>query len=81
MTASTPPGSGADRAFGFGTRAIHAGAQPGVSDDAEHAGSWFNLQTFGNVRSRISHPTVAVPEGRIASLEGGNHIGTQGEAR
>ncbi len=87
MTASTPPGSGADRAFGFGTRAIHAGAQPDpvtgaratpihqttsfVFDDAEHASSLFNLQTFGNVYSRISNPTVAVFEERMASLEGG----------
>jgi O-acetylhomoserine (thiol)-lyase len=85
MRDDTP--SGADRAFGFGTRAIHAGAQPDpvtgaratpihqttsfVFDDAEHASSLFNLQTFGNVYSRISNPTVAVLEERIASLEGG----------
>ena len=42
-----------------------------VFDDAEHASSLFNLQTFGNVYSRISNPTVAVLEERIASLEGG----------
>jgi O-acetylhomoserine (thiol)-lyase len=79
--------SGADREFGFGTRAIHAGAQPDpvtgaratpihqttsfVFDNAEHASSLFNLQTFGNVYSRISNPTVAVFEERIASLENG----------
>ncbi len=81
------PSSGADHAYGFGTRAIHAGAQPDpvtgaratpihqttsfVFDDAEHASSLFNLQTFGNVYSRISNPTVAVFEERIASLENG----------
>ena len=78
---------GAERTFGFGTRAIHAGAQPDpvtgaratpihqttsfVFDDAEHASSLFNLQTFGNVYSRISNPTVAVLEERIANLENG----------
>lgn len=40
-------------------------------DSAEHAASLFNLQTFGNVYSRISNPTVAVLEERVASLEGG----------
>ena len=82
-----PTSNGADRHFGFGTRAIHAGAQPDpvtgaratpihqttsfVFDNAEHASSLFNLQTFGNVYSRISNPTVAVFEERIASLENG----------
>ena len=82
-----PTSNGADRHFGFGTRAIHAGAQPDpvtgaratpihqttsfVFDNAEHASSLFNLQTFGNVYSRISNPTVAVLEERVASLEGG----------
>jgi O-acetylhomoserine (thiol)-lyase len=37
----------------------------------EHAASLFNLQTFGNVYSRIGNPTVAVLEERVASLEGG----------
>ena len=80
-------GKGADREYGFGTRAIHAGAVPDpvtgaratpihqttsfVFDSAEHAASLFNLQTFGNVYSRISNPTVAVLEERVASLEGG----------
>jgi O-acetylhomoserine/O-acetylserine sulfhydrylase-like pyridoxal-dependent enzyme len=36
-----------------------------------HPRRLFNLQTFGNVYSRISNPTVAVLEERIASLEGG----------
>ncbi len=77
----------ADHAYGFGTRAIHAGSMPDpvtgaratpihqttsfVFDSAEHAASLFNLQTFGNVYSRISNPTVAVLEERVASLEGG----------
>jgi len=76
-----------DREYGFGTRAVHAGAIPDpvtgaratpihqttsfVFDSAEHAASLFNLQTFGNVYSRISNPTVAVLEERVASLEGG----------
>ncbi|HET6827949.1 MAG TPA: O-acetylhomoserine aminocarboxypropyltransferase/cysteine synthase family protein, partial [Ramlibacter sp.] len=78
---------GKDHDYGFGTRAIHAGATPDpvtgaratpihqttsfVFDSAEHAASLFNLQTFGNVYSRISNPTVAVLEERVASLEGG----------
>ena len=81
------PEGGNDREYGFGTRAIHAGAVPDpvtgaratpihqttsfVFDSAEHAASLFNLQTFGNVYSRISNPTVAVLEERVASLEGG----------
>src|SRR3954463_14106412 len=76
-----------DRDYGFGTRAIHSGATPDpvtgaratpihqttrfVFDSAEHAASLFNLQTFGNVYSRISNPTVAVLEERIAAIEGG----------
>src|SRR5262249_42880871 len=38
---------------------------------ADHAASLFNLQTFGNVYSRISNPTVAALEERVAALEGG----------
>ena len=72
---------------GFETRAIHAGAAPDpttgarstpifqttafVFDDVEHAASLFNLQTFGNIYARLSNPTTAVLEERIASLEGG----------
>ncbi|MBK8664522.1 MAG: PLP-dependent transferase [Burkholderiales bacterium] len=78
---------GADRAFGFATRAVHAAAVPDpvtgaratpihqstsfVFDSAEHASSLFNLQTFGNVYSRIGNPTVAVFEERMAALENG----------
>ena len=77
----------ADREFGFDTRCLHAGQIPDaetgsravpihqtvgyVFDSPEHAASLFNLQTFGNVYSRISNPTVAVLEERVASLEGG----------
>ena len=76
-----------DRQFGFETLALHAGQIPDAStgaraapiyqttsfvfDSAEHAASLFNLQTFGNVYSRISNPTVAVLEERVAALEGG----------
>ena len=72
---------------GFETRAIHSGASPDPStgarstpiyqttayvfDDADHAASLFNLQTFGNIYSRLSNPTTAVLEERIASLENG----------
>jgi len=42
-----------------------------VFDSADHAASLFNLQTFGNVYSRISNPTVAVFEERVAALEDG----------
>src|ERR1700675_1204287 len=77
----------ADREFGFETLCLHAGqipdAQTGsravplyqttsyVFDSADHAASLFNLQTFGNVYSRISNPTVSVFEERMAALEGG----------
>ena len=76
-----------DRAFGFDTLCLHAGQIPDaatgaravpiyqttsfVFDSADHAASLFNLQTFGNVYSRISNPTVAVLEERVAALEGG----------
>ena len=42
-----------------------------VFDSAEHAASLFNLQTFGIVYSRLSNPTVAALEERVAALEGG----------
>lgn len=87
MSDSTSSKPGADHEFGFGTKAIHSGAIPDpvtgaratpihqttsfVFDSAEHAASLFNLQTFGNVYSRISNPTVAVLEERVAALEGG----------
>lgn len=77
----------ADRKYGLGTLCLHAGAIPDpatgaratpiyqttsfVFDSADHAASLFNLQTFGNVYSRISNPTTAVFEERMAALEGG----------
>ena len=77
----------ADRAFKPETLAIHAGQVPDaatgaralpiyqttsfVFDSAAHAAALFNLQTFGNVYSRLSNPTVAALEERVAALEGG----------
>ena len=42
-----------------------------VFDDADHAASLFGLQAFGNIYTRISNPTSAVLEERVAALEGG----------
>src|SRR6187401_2268476 len=77
----------ADRKFGIETLCLHAGQIPDpatgaraapiyqttsfVFDSADHAASLFNLQTFGNVYSRRSNPTVAALEERVAALEGG----------
>ena len=77
----------ADRVYQPETLAIHAGQIPDaatgaralpiyqttsfVFDSADHAASLFNLQTFGNVYSRLSNPTVAALEERVAALEGG----------
>ena len=76
-----------DHLFKPETLAIHAGQIPDaatgaralpiyqtssfVFDSADHAASLFNLQTFGNIYSRLSNPTVAVLEERVAALEGG----------
>jgi O-acetylhomoserine (thiol)-lyase len=75
------------RAFGFDTRAVHAGQRPDpytgaravpifqttsyVFEDTESAAAYFNLQEYGNTYSRIMNPTVATFEERVASLEGG----------
>ena len=84
-TPPTPlPGN---RNYGFETLAVHAGAAPDpttgaratpiyqttsyVFEDVDHAASLFNLHNFGYIYSRLSNPTVAVLEERIASLEGG----------
>lgn len=77
----------AQRAPGFNTLAVHAGAQPDpatgaratpiyqttsfVFDDADHAASLFGLKAFGNIYTRIMNPTQAVLEERLAALEGG----------
>ncbi len=42
-----------------------------VFDDAEHAARLFALEAEGHIYSRISNPTVAVLEERVAALEGG----------
>ena len=76
-----------DRKFNIETLCLHAGQLPDaatgsravpiyqttsyVFDSADHAASLFNLQTFGNVYTRISNPTTAVFEERVAALEGG----------
>jgi len=77
----------ADREFGFETLCLHAGQIPDtqtgsravplyqttsyVFDSADHAASLFNLQTFGNVYTRLSNPTTAVFEERVAAIEAG----------
>ena len=77
----------ADRKFGFETLCLHAGQLPDsatasraapiyqttsyVFDDTDHAASLFNLQTFGNVYSRMMNPTNAMLEERMATLETG----------
>jgi O-acetylhomoserine (thiol)-lyase len=76
-----------DRVFADETLCLHSGQIPDkatgarvvpiyqttsyVFDDAEHAASLFNLQTFGNVYARLSNPTCSVLEERVAALEGG----------
>ncbi|MCX5578699.1 O-acetylhomoserine aminocarboxypropyltransferase [Kaistia terrae] len=76
-----------DRLPGFATLAVHAGAQPDpttgaritpiyqttafVFDNVDHAASLFGLQAFGNIYTRITNPTTAVLEERVAALEGG----------
>lgn len=79
MPGSTDPG--------FDTLALHAGAAPDpatgaravpihlstsfVFENSEHAASLFNMERSGHVYSRISNPTNAVLEERVAALEGG----------
>ncbi|WP_298970065.1 O-acetylhomoserine aminocarboxypropyltransferase/cysteine synthase family protein [uncultured Roseobacter sp.] len=73
--------------YGFDTLQIHAGARPDpatgarqtpiyqttayVFRDADHAAALFNLQEVGFIYSRLTNPTVAVLQERIATLEGG----------
>jgi O-acetylhomoserine (thiol)-lyase len=73
---------------GFDTLALHAGAAPDpatgaravpivlstsfVFESSEHAASLFNMERPGHVYSRISNPTNAVLEERVAALEGGS---------
>ncbi len=72
---------------GFDTLALHAGAAPDpatgaravpihlttsfVFESSDHAAALFNLERPGHVYSRISNPTNAVLEQRVAALEGG----------
>ncbi len=76
-----------DTKQGISTLAVHAGTAPDpttnaritpiyqtasfVFDDVDHAASLFGLQAFGNIYSRLTNPTNAVLEGKIAALEGG----------
>ena len=77
----------ADRTPGFDTLALHAGAAPDpatgaritpiyqttayVFEDVKHAADVFALRAFGNIYTRITNPTQAVLEAKIAALEGG----------
>ena len=76
-----------DQQPGFSTLAIHAGAAPDAAtgaratpiyqttafafDDVDQAAALFGLQAFGNIYTRITNPTTAVLEERVAALEGG----------
>ena len=76
-----------DRTYGFDTLSVHAGAAPDpttgaralpiyqttayVFEDADHAAALFNLQTVGFIYSRLTNPTNAALETRLATLEGG----------
>jgi len=73
--------------YGFETLQIHAGAKPDpatgarqtpiyqttayVFRDSDHAAALFNLQEVGFIYSRLTNPTVAVLQERVAALEGG----------
>ena len=75
------------KTYKFDTLSLHAGYQPHKNagsrqvpiyqttsylfDDVDHAAALFNLERGGHIYSRISNPTVAVLEERVASLEGG----------
>lgn len=77
----------ADKNPGFSTLAVHAGATPDpatgaratpiyqttsfVFEDVDQAAALFGLQAFGNIYTRITNPTTAVLEERVAALEGG----------
>jgi len=75
------------KSHGFDTLSLHAGARPDpatgaratpiyqsasfVFPDTDYAAALFNMERAGHVYSRISNPTCAVLEERIAALEGG----------
>jgi len=87
MAVEPGPNAGSEHQWGFRTRAIHAGAHPEpvtgaravpifqttsfVFENTADAADLFALQKYGNVYTRISNPTVAAFEERVASLEGG----------
>ena len=73
--------------YGFDTLQIHAGSSPDpatgsrqtpiyqstafVFQNSEHAARLFNLQEVGYIYSRLTNPTIATLQERIAILEGG----------
>ena len=77
----------APRSPAFDTLGLHAGQHPDpvtgaravpiyqttsyVFQDADHAAALFNLERAGHIYTRISNPTTAVLEERVAALEGG----------
>ncbi|EGP08483.1 O-acetylhomoserine sulfhydrylase/ O-succinylhomoserine sulfhydrylase [Bradyrhizobiaceae bacterium SG-6C] len=79
MAAPKPPA--------FDTLSLHAGQHPDpvtgsravpiyqttsyVFQDADHAAALFNLERAGHIYTRISNPTIAVLEERLAALENG----------
>ncbi|MBB1091015.1 O-acetylhomoserine aminocarboxypropyltransferase [Rhodopseudomonas pseudopalustris] len=79
MAAPKPPG--------FETLSLHAGQQPDpltgsravpiyqttsyVFQDTDHAAALFNMERAGHLYTRISNPTIAVLEERVAALENG----------
>lgn len=87
MSKEKKPGHRAPPHVGFDTLSLHAGQRPDaetgaraapiyqstsfVFRDATHAASLFDIGRAGHVYSRISNPTVAVLEERVAALEGG----------
>ncbi len=76
-----------ERKFGFSTLQVHGGQKPDSAtgsravpiyqttsycfESVEHGADLFALKTDGHIYSRISNPTVAVFEERMALLEGG----------
>lgn len=75
------------RPLKFDTLSLHAGQRPDpvfgaravpiyqstsfLFDDTDHAAALFNMERAGHIYSRISNPTVAVLEERLAALDGG----------
>lgn len=76
-----------EQSYKFDTLQVHAGAKPDpatgarqtpiyqstafVFRDADHAAKLFNLEEVGYIYSRLTNPTVAVLQERVATLEGG----------